>query len=146
MMQQLQSSATSRIHHTHVLSLGKHSSIFLQCLLYISLVYIMHTTLFFFIITLVTSCNMGHGDTPEIMRVCVQMNACVYMCVCTHACINRVNVLYILCIYRTFRTGCNMKFQYLQQYRASNLKVKSTHRNYKPVHTIYIKNKHYVNK
>jgi len=33
-----------------------------------------------------------------------------------------------------------------KQYRASNLKVEPTHRNYKRAHKIYINNKHYVNK
>jgi hypothetical protein len=83
MMQQLRSSATPRIHYTHALSLGKHSSIFLQWLLYISLVYIKQTALFF-IITLVTCCNMGNGDTPDTMCVCKWMHACVYVRVRTH--------------------------------------------------------------
>ena len=118
MMQQLRSSATPRIHYTHALSLGKHSSIFLQWLLYISLVYIKQTALFFYHRF---SYMLQHGEWRYSRHhVCVQMNACMCICACAHAL--TVNVLYILCMYRTFRTGCNMKFQYLSSIGHPTLK------------------------
>ena len=121
MMQQLQSYATSRIHHMHVLSLDKNSSFFLQCLLHISLVYNMHTAFFYHRFSYKLQNGAWRYSTDH---VCVQMNVHVCKCVyvCAHAHILRVNVLYILCMYRTFRTGCNMKFLYLSSMGHPTLK------------------------